>query len=180
MGVIRDPDSLKGATVNAEGQLVTFSTIESEMHRVSEHDGRAFSWSNVSYDYTAGDTILAVKNTSSVFALEVHSIFLSGDTATIATIHRPTIASPTGTAVTGVNWNSKSNLAADATAIANEETNSQGSIFLNPQIEAAKQLIVLMYGSVILGQNQSIAVDYETNGAACYVTIVAFFHLVVA
>ena len=51
--------------VTNENKLRTYATTESEVSYESETNQRAYTWSNVSYNYTAGDTILLVKNTNS-------------------------------------------------------------------------------------------------------------------
>jgi len=116
------------AHVTSENKLRTYATTESEISYESETNKRAYTWSNVSYDYAAGDTILLVKNTSSTLNLLIDKIMASGDTATTFTVHCPTCNTPTGTAVTGVNMNRTSSGVADATAKANESTNSQSNI----------------------------------------------------
>ena len=134
---------------------------------MSRDEGQAYSWSSGTYDYAALDTILLVKNTSTTKPLFITSISLSGDTDTRVVIHRPTTeVTPTGTSVTGVNLSGPdSTNAADATAIRDETNNSQGSIIWSGEIQAASDpYIVDLKNAVILGTNQSIGVDYVTDG----------------
>lgn len=163
--------------VTSENKLRTYATTEPEISFESETNSRAYSWTNATYDYTAADTVLLVKNTSSSLNLIIESITLGGDTETAVTIHAPTCASPTGTAVTGVNLNRKfSTTPASATAKVNESTNSQGEVIITVQIDGSQSSFVDLNDSVILGVNDCIAVDYVTDGGACYVTIMGYYH----
>ncbi len=165
----------ESAGVNSLGELLTRSTTRSEMETVSQQSGLAFSWSNATYDYAAADTILLVKNTSSV-DLHVEAVLVSGDTATEVVVHSPTtVTSPTGTAVTGVNLNRTSGKTAEATAIADETTNTQGNIISAFRMPANTPVGVGLEGALVLGSGDSVAVDFVTDGAACNVTILGYF-----
>jgi hypothetical protein len=164
------------ASVTSENKMRTYATTASEISYESEANERAYSWVNATYDYTAGDTILLVKNTSTTEDLLIDSITVAGDTETEVVIHCPTCATPTGTAVTGVNMNRKSNKTADATAKATESTNSQANIIARILIDGNSSEFYNLNGSVVLGLNDCIAVDFTTNGGACYVTINGYYH----
>ena len=71
---------------------------------VSRELGEAYSWSNVPYNYAAGDTILLVENTSSTGQnLYIDQIWCHSDTTTRVTVHATNEAALThaGTSVTG-------------------------------------------------------------------------------
>lgn len=166
------------ARVTREFMLRVYAQVESEISHVSENDGLAFSWSNVTYDYDAADTILLVKNTSPTRNLIIEDIVYGGDTATIVTIHLPTCDSPTGTAIVATNVKPKSGATAEATAIGDETTNAQANIYRNFFIGAAESKVYNTEGAVILGLNDCIAIDFVTNGAAAYCSITGYFHKV--
>jgi len=168
----------KKAKVTSDNKLRTYTTIESEISFESEVNGQSFSWSNATYNYTALDTILLVKNTSTTLDLIINSILCSGDAETEVIVHCPTCTTPTGTAVTGVNLNRKSARVAEATAKANETTNSQANVISRFRINGNSTEITNGTGSIVLGKNDCIAVDYTTVGTACNVTILGYFHTV--
>jgi len=173
--IIRDPDTMKGAGVDTDGRSKVISSNEERIAAISREEGEAYSWSNVSYDYAAADTIVLVKNTSSTKKLHVTDIFLSGSTATIATIHRTTCTTPTGTAITGINLNGSFSNVASATAIGDETTNVQGSIIQNVELRAVTVEHIKFDGALILNESQCIAVDYVTDGTTANVTIRGYF-----
>ena len=158
---------------NYRGQVD--SVCENALHHYSEHDEEAYAWSNVTYDYDAADTVILIKNTSATKKLHFTYAHIGGDTATEVQIHLCTCASPTGTAITGVNLNRTSDNVAPATAIGDETTNTQGDIVWHGLIVAATSLMNIELDGVILGQNQCLGIDFVTNGAACYATVHGYF-----
>ena len=164
------------ANVTSENKLRVYSTAEREISYESETNERAYSWSNATYDYDAADTILLVKNTSTDNDLVIEDMHVGGDTETEVIIHCPTCSTPTGTAVTGVNLNRKSNKTADATAKADETTNSQANVIKKILINGNNSEFIDFKGAIVLGLNDCIAVDFVTNGGACYVTIRGYYH----
>ena len=166
------------ASVSHNNRLNTDAVTETEISFESEKNGMAFAWTSVTYDYAAGDTILLVKNTSSTNHLIIQNINMTTDTATIAHIHIVRCPTPTGTALTGVNLNSASANVAEATAKADETSNTLATtgIIRTSALEADKDNHILLEGSVILSTNDCIAIDYVTDGAAATVTITGYYH----
>jgi len=158
-----------------EGQLHVLATNESEAEHVSEHDSLFFSWSMVAADIgTGADTALLVRNTSSTLFLHIEDISFSADTASEWDIHFTSEATftPTGTAVVGVCMNRAAPKVAEATAIADETANTQGNIIWSNQLAADVIHNVHYGGSLILGNNQQIAIDVTANttGVNCNIT----------
>lgn len=173
---ITDPSS--GDAVGATDHRLNVSArTNTRAYYRARDNGLCFSWSAATYDYDAGDTILLVKNTHETKDLHFHHILVSGDTATEVIVHRPTaeVTTPTGTAVTGVNLNGNSNNVASASAKADETTNALGSTLFSFRMPANTPISIGLEGVISLGQNQSIAVDFVTNGAACNVTLVGYY-----
>lgn len=162
-----------------DNHLKVTARQEPRIAQESRDNGQSCSWSSGTYDYDAADTVLLIKNTSETQKLYVHSVSMSGDTDTRVVVHCPTteVASPTGTAITGSNLNRVSNNVAPATAIRDETTNAQGDIIWAGEIHAATNATVLTYsGMLVIGTNQSIGVDYVTDGTACDVTIMGYYN----
>ena len=165
------------AIVDATNLLGVRAVIETELVEASEM-GDSYSWSNVSYDYAAADTILLVQNTSTTQTMHIDFMYIQGSTATEVVIHCPTIAFvPTGTAVTGTNMNRTSGKTAVAIAKANETQNTQGAVIFRGAIAAAPSdpYVIAMGGALTLGYGQSVGVDFVTDGSAARVTIIGHF-----
>lgn len=179
IGIVIDDGTGAGnvASVDATHLLGVRAVTETELVEASEL-GDSYSWSNVSYDYAAADTILLIQNTSITQTLMIDFFYIQGSTATEVVVHCPTIAFvPAGTAVTGTNMNRTSGKSASAIAKANETNNTQGAIVFRGAIAAAPSdpYVIALGGSLILGYGQSVGVDYVTDGTACRVTIIGHF-----
>lgn len=165
------------AMVDATNLLGVRAVTETELVEGAER-GDAYSWSNVSYDYAAADTILLLQNTSITQNLMVDFFYIQGSTATEVVIHCPIVAFvPAGTAVTGTNMNRTSGKSASAIAKANETANTQGVVIFRGAIAAAPSdpYVIALGGALILGYGQSVGVDFVTDGAAARITIIGHY-----
>lgn len=143
-------------------------------------DGYAYSWSALTYDMTAKDTILGVENNSATYDLHIEEIHVQSDTATQFIVHTETGLTMAGTnVVTGVNLNRNSNLTAPATAYDDETGNTAADGYTKRLITglcAADGNVVLpLGGCIILPNDHFIGVDLTANAAACNVTIIGYF-----
>jgi len=165
------------AGVDSENRLKTYSTIETEISHESEVNKRVYTWSH-SYNSGANDTILWLKNTSTTKNLIIEKIVLSSDTTTHFIIHFPsTTASPTGTAITGTNINRSSNNSAEATAYGDETGNTRGVVMAQGIILNNTPAIMPIDGSIILGVNDEIGIDFVSATTALgMATIRAYYH----
>ena len=152
------------------------AAFESALEKHSR-SGDAYAWSNATYNMTAADTIIAVRNTSSSRNLHIDRVFMSSDTVQVAAHHvTQGSAALAGTAITAINLNGSSGNAAEAEAKGNETTNSsQGDVILRTELLAATMTEVDFEGSIILGTNDSYAIDYPTDAAIVYITVWGFF-----
>jgi len=172
--IINDPSGMF-AKVNQDNMLHVYSVTNPRFADAAARHSQAYSWSNATYDYTALDTILLVKNEDPDRYLRIGPIWISGDTATEFIVHCPTCATPTGTAVTGVNLDRRSNNIAKATAIGNESTNSQANVILRGRGLANFSFDFDFFGAIVLGEDQCIAVDFTTDGGAANITILGYY-----
>jgi len=178
MTVIKDGGSGTTAKVDSEGNLRTVAITQSEIEHVSETEELAFSWVSGTWNPEAADTILLVKNTSSDETLHIKSIWMSTDADTLAQIHIPTsdVTVAGDTVIVGTNLNAASTKVADASAATNETGNAQGNIIWEQEIFALNGPTVVDFdGAIVLGQNQSIAVDYVSATAVVGVTIIGYY-----
>lgn len=165
----------KAAGVNDDNQLETFAIVESDIEFISDTKELAFSWSNVSYDYDAGDTILLVKNVSTDKKLYIHGATLASDVATEICIHMPLVPVPTGTPVLAINCNRTSGKVAEAVAISDETTNVIENVVVLTRISANSPFTKVFGGSMILGFNDAIAINFTNDGTACTATIIGYY-----
>lgn len=166
-----------GLSISIDNRARVNSKTSDKIYYVSRDDEDAYSWSNVSYDYSAGDTILLVRNDNADKSLIINKIYINGSTATEVVIHSPTATfTIAGTTVTGNNLNRKSGKVALATAKANETGNTQGVVIWRGYIETGVAPLLLdLDDSIILGYDQSIGVDFVTDGTAARVNIIGYF-----
>jgi hypothetical protein len=162
-----------------DNRLQVDAITETELVAAIEN-GDGYSWT-CAYDYGAAETILLVKNTSSVENLHIDKIIMSSDTATLATIHCPTVAFTIAGAalVTGINFNRVSGKVALATAYQNESGNTQGAILQLPYLLTPNADYTINFNDsvIILGNGQSIGIDYTTAGTMARITIIGHYHI---
>ena len=80
-----------------------------------------------------------------------------------------------GTAITGVNLNRSSGNVAEAEAKGDETTNSaQGTLILSPELEALKMVELDLQGSIILGTNDMLGIDFVTAGGTDTALVTVF------
>lgn len=144
-------------------------------------DGDAYSWSALTYDMTAKDTILGVENNSATKDLHIHEIHIQSDTASQFIVHTETGITMAGTnTVDGVNLNRNSNKVAPATAYDDETGNTAADAYTKRLVVglcAADGNVVMGADGVhiILPNDHMIGVDLTANAAACNVTIIGYF-----
>ncbi len=154
------------------------SSVETAFERHS-HDGNSYSWTNVSYNMTAADTIISVRNTSSSKNLQITKVIMSTGVTTFAEHHvTDASAALAGTAITGVNLNFNSGNVAEADAKGDETTNSsQGTLILTSALVATFDTEVDWEGALILGTNDAYGIDYTVDDttSAMKITIWGYF-----
>lgn len=143
-------------------------------------NGNAYAWSNLTYNYTAVDTIIGVANNSSTFDLKIKKIVITGDTATEFIVHTSSGVTMAGTAITGVNMNRNVGTLADATAIGDETGNTQAADSYSGGLLSGRFAIngiveVDIDGAIILPNDHNIGIDFTDVGAAANITIWGYF-----
>ncbi len=143
--------------------------------------GQSYAWSNVGYDMAAADTILAVRNISSLRNLHITRVTMSSVDVNVAQHHvTEGSAALAGTAVTGVNLNFTSGNVAEADAKGDETTNSsQGTLIGTTKLPALTQVDIDWEGALILGTNDAYSIDYiaDDTGNLPLITIYGYFEL---
>lgn len=160
------------AKVNADNKLETIAITHPFLQHESEVFGNAYVWSSGTIDIDAGDTVLLVKNTASGLLHIDRIVINNGSLASEYVIHIPTttVTTPTGTTVTGTNLNTDSGNVAEATAISDETTNTQGNVVENVFLPVDSRQSVDVRG-LFLARNSSVAVDVVENTTESSVSI---------
>lgn len=168
------------AAVTSDNQLQTRAVQVSALHNASLN-GDAYAWNAISADINAGDTALLVRNNSDTRYLVISKMYVWVDVVAQVDVHViPTSTfTAAGTAVTGVNLLAGSGKVADATALADETGNTQGSIILTLH---TNELETAQFGTeydfkdgVILAKNSCIAADIVDEPAAFECTFIGYF-----
>ena len=154
--------------------------IQSELEHHSRL-GQSYIWSNVGYDMTAADTILALRNTSPTRNLHITKVTMQAGILGFAQHHvTDGSAALAGTVVTGYNLNRQSGNVAEADAREDETTNSsQGTLILTTPLVALVGAHFDWEGALILGTNDSYAIDYTADDTTNLplITIEGYFEL---
>ena len=153
--------------------------MKSDFQKAVE-DGDAYSWSSLTYDPDAHDTILAVENNSATRDLYIQEIHIQTDAAGQHVVFTASGDTMTGTAVTGTNLNRNSSNAAPATAKCDETNNAeQGATyptrFYTGLLANDGSICYTVNGSIILPNDHHIAVDLTSAATAANVTIIGYF-----
>ena len=162
------------AGVDNEKRILS-RAVEFSGLREASVKGMAFRWLSGSYDYGENETVLLVRNDDNEKKLWITRVTCQGNTATKVVVHCPTCSSPTGDDIIGVCLNRQKKSRSNATAIRNETSNSQGDIIARDYIAANGSVTFDFEGSLILGKDDCVAVDFVTDGSACEVTIEGFY-----
>lgn len=140
-------------------------------------NGDAFIWVMEQYDYTALDTALLVRNDHSTKKLHIAEVRVQQGAGEVEVeIHVPTAAfTAAGTAVVGTNLNRESNKIAEATAIADETGNTQGTVIQRLHTLNGAEKVLDFKGALKLGHDQAIGIDLETGADWCLASITGYF-----
>ena len=162
-----------GVNKNAELLVVTETPMQKAMR-----EGRAYSWGNITANWDAVDTLLAVRNESTMFDLVIEKILVANGDSAICnyTLHVVTAAyTNAGTAVTGVNLNSNYGNNADATATADETGNTQGTILQQYWAVLADTTYEVPFAGIVLKEGHALAIDLVTESGRGTVEFVGYF-----
>lgn len=177
--------SLATITGGSSGQLAAVDSNALRVRVKTDFDlaveaGLAFSWSNLTYDPGAADTILAVENNSTTYDLYIQKIILSSDTTSQMVVHTSSGVTMAGTAIVGTNLNRGSSFVAPATADANETGNGQAAATYSGRVMTltvlANQTVAIdVNGGIVLPYDWTMGVDLTTAATASNCTFIGYF-----
>ncbi len=165
-----------GKTLKIDDERKALVDARSDFQRASDA-GNAYSWTIETYDFTAADTILAVRNDNSAKKLHIEKIKLQSNAGSSEIeIHTPTASyTSAGTTVTGVCLNRSINKTAEATGHATETGNTQGTVVERFELFGDTPVTIEFGGTYVLGYDQAACVDCVTGGDTVYCTIIGYF-----
>lgn len=175
MSVIKGGDSGNVANVNSDKQLATATVSETSIEFASRVKEKSYSWAST-YAASGGDEVISIQNTSTMDDLVIDGIEVGGSGATVYTVFKATSGTAAGTGITGLNLNTGSTNPAIAAAFGNASVTGSlaGDKIGYTGISAASEFHLFdLKGSVILGQNQAMAV---TTSAAVTAYVTVFGH----
>ena len=145
----------------------------SQAYQNAVTSGRAYSWSNLTYDPAALDTILTVCNDHPSLKLYKERVDFSADVASQYVIHLPAYATWAGTAVVGVCLDGSSDTAT-ATAKCNETGQAtRGSAIGGGSVLASGES--KNWISYKLGYQKAIGVDVVADVGGSLVSIYGYY-----
>jgi len=158
----------KLVTLSAGLSPLSFATLE----------GRAYSFSNVTYDPDAADTIILLKNIHPTKNFHICDVLMSCDTATEWQAHIITaVFTQAGTlAITPVNLNSNFGNSSSIDAFGDETANTQGAI-VHPHFITLANGASVDYnynGALVIAPGHAYALDTVTASTAAHVSVTGY------
>jgi hypothetical protein len=157
-----------------DGELEVRSIVETELEHASAN-GRAYAWRSANTDIDAGDTRLFIKNTSDKFLILSYAVFepanvvCSYDIGIGAETTTPTGTLITGTVINGTVIANESNIAYD-----DETAVADATPIVSYTVNTTESLRAELDG-FILGKNQYIQINQETESTSGRVTVFGHF-----
>lgn len=193
MGEIRDPSTGMGAAVDGDGNLRVASKTSPYLHWYAEHKEQGYiaNFANVSFlTANANERVAHIKNDSSSHLLTIDEIRCQvadpGAAIPLYTTYVDLVTGLTfsaigeGSAVVPVNLNLGSGNDADCTAYQENITVAGTAVQLDKVVVASEAPFLigsqLAHGALMLGQNDAVAVRYESATNVAYIYVTLLFH----
>ena len=172
MTVIKSGQNGNTANVTDEGMLSVSSVSETSLEFASKSNNKAYSWVST-YAATGGEEVLSIKNNSTSDVLIIDEVVIGCSAASVFTMFEVTSGTAAGTTLTAENLNLSSGNTAPVTSYGNASVTgslSGTSIAIDGVTAGAFQTLDLK-GSLVLGQNDEVAITSSTTGTV-YVTVI--------
>lgn len=157
-----------------DGELEVRAITESLLEHASSR-GEAYSFRSTNTDIDAGDTRLFIKNTSDKFLVFSYAIF---DPANVVCSYDIGIGSdtttPAGTSITAQNLNGTVNVSESYLAIDDETAVADTDAITGCTVSTTQSFRLTLDG-FILGKNQYLQINQETESTSGRVTVFAHF-----
>lgn len=171
--VIRDPVTQDAALVTADNRLQVESESSQREFFISKNAGQVFHVLSEDAAVGANEEILYIQNTSPTKLLFLGNLIVTSDINIKFRIKKVTGTAAGGSVLLAENLNLTSANAADANIRGNGSVTGltdDGDIFVCRSLAGGSRLV--NFGdTVILGQNNAIAVEIETGSSAVEMTL---------
>jgi hypothetical protein len=166
----------KSLRCTEESILETNSAVKSKLLQRS-FSGESFSWMSTDTDIDVTDTRLAIRNTGSKFLIFSHMIVNSSNVACKWSVRRGFDTDAlSGTTVTAFNLNgNQSTTTENAEAVDDETALAAGTQFMAVGTPLAFDSRTFSLEGVILGMDQYIQINQETESTSGQVTVFGYF-----
>ena len=163
---IRDPVTSDAARVTKANRLQVEAEASTRQFFISRDDGQVYHATAEDATAIANEEILYIQNTSTTKRLFVGEIIVASDVDIKFRVKKVT-GTASGGAITAENMNLTSSNAAEATIVGNggiTGLTDEGDIVVCRSLAGGSRKIA--FGdTLVLGQNQAIAVETETNAS---------------
>jgi hypothetical protein len=162
--------------VNANGQLVVFSTMQSRMAYAANTDRMAYVWFST-YACASGDVVFYVKNTDPDRELTVNTVVIGGALAHVWKLEKVTaVGTVSGAVITPVNTVLGSGKTPSSTSFGNLAVNGVSSTVILGAIytPAAVSAVYDTQGALVVRANDSICIRSGASGTI-YTTMTGFY-----
>ena len=158
-----------------DGELKVRAIQESEIEH-SSSTGGAFAFPSANTDIDAGDTRLFIKNTGDKYLILSYALFNPANVVCKYDIGLGSeTTTPTGTVVTAINMNQSFSSTVESYLAYDDETAvADASIMMSATTNTTESLRVELTG-VILGKNQYVQINQETESTSGQVTVFGHF-----
>ena len=157
-----------------DGELEVRAIVETELEHASAN-GRAYAWRSNATDIDAGDTRLFIKNTSDKFLILSYAIFEPANVVCSYDIGMANgTTTPTGTVITATNLNGTITVSESYDAYDDETAVADATPVVSYTVGTTESLRADLDG-YILGKNQYIQINQETESTSGRVTVFGHF-----
>ena len=157
-----------------DGELQVRAIVEPEFEHASAN-GRAYAWRSNDADIDAGDTLLFVKNTSDKYLLLSHAVFTPSNVACKYDIGiGSATTTPAGNVIVATNPNGVGPITESYLAYDDETAVADTTPIVSVATETVGTLVFDLQG-FILGKNQYVQINQETESTSGRVTIFGHF-----
>jgi hypothetical protein len=157
-----------------DGELFVRAIAETELEHASAN-GRAYAWRSANSDIDAGDTRLFVKNTSDKFLVFSYALFTPANVVCTYDIgFGSETTTATGTAITATNLNGTQAISESYVAYDDETAVADATPIVSVTTSTTDSFVLPLDG-YILGKNQYIQINQETESTSGRVTLFGHF-----
>ena len=158
----------------SDGELEVRAIVETELEHASAN-GRAYAWRSNNGDIDAGDTLLLVKNTSDKFLILSYATFTPANVVCTYDIGiGAETTTPTGNAIVATNLNGIVSVSESYLAYDDETAIADATPIVSVTTSTTESYRVELDG-FILGKNQYIQINQETESTSGRVTLFGHF-----